>query len=99
MRSIARVVRIGRNREFLPHREAHLKVYWYLSAVVSKTVDGLRSGEGGIVAHGSKESFALIVVLAILGQTLPGERAFGVPPLVDLALPAFIGPTGSAEAD
>lgn len=37
--------------------------------------------------------------LAILLQTFSGEGALGVLPMVDLALPAFVGPGGGAEAD
>jgi hypothetical protein len=38
-------------------------------------------------------------ILAILPQTFPGERALGILPVVDLALPAFVGPRGGAKAD
>jgi len=99
LRSIARMRRIDRNREFLPHLEAHLKGFWYLTEVVVEAVDGRWSVEARIVAHSPKESFALVLVLAILGEALPGERALGILPVIDLALPTFASPGGRTEAD
>jgi len=40
---------------------------------------------------------ALKLILAVFPQTLPGERALGVLPLIDLALPAFVGPNRDAK--
>src|SRR5215510_9197670 len=59
IRSVARMLRIDRNREFLPYREAHLKVLWYQSEVVSEVGDGGRSVKAGVIAHSPKELFSL----------------------------------------
>ncbi len=92
-------LRIGGNGDILPPPEAHLKVFEDLSQVVAELVGGRGSVERRVVAHGPEEWLALILILAILPQTLAGECALGVLPLVDLAVPAFVGPGGGTEAD
>jgi hypothetical protein len=49
--------------------------------------------------HDPKQRLAFILVLVILAQILSRKSALGVLPLVDLALPAFVGPRGGTEAD
>ena len=83
-RSIARMQRIGGNGEFFPHLEAHLKVFGDLSLIVLKLVGDGRSVECRIVAYGPKQWLALILILAILAQTLAGKRALGILPMIDL---------------
>jgi len=43
--SIARVLRIGRNGDFLPHFEAHLEVFGDLAQIASELIRGRRSVE------------------------------------------------------
>lgn len=62
-------------------------------------IGGGRAVEGRIVPYGPEERLALILVLTILSQTLPGKDALGVLALVDLALPAFVGPGRRTESD
>ena len=49
-------------------------------------------GRRSSVAYGPEEWRSLILVLAILPQTFPSDRALGVLLLVDLN-PTFVGPT------
>src|SRR5437868_15448540 len=87
------------NRDHLPHLEAHLEVIGYLSQIMTKLVSGGRSVEGRVVPNGPEQGLPLIQVLAVLAKTFSGECALGALLLVDLALPAFVGPGRGAETD
>src|SRR6478736_6062696 len=97
--TVAGMLGIGGNGDLFPHLETHLKVFGDLRQIVSKLVCGGRSVEGRVIAHRSEERLALVLILAVLAQAFTGERALGVLLLVDLALPAFIGPSGGTEPD
>ena len=58
-----------------------------------------RSVEGRVITHGSEHRLVIVLVLAVLAETLLSKLGLGVRPFVDLALPAFVGPGGSAESD
>jgi len=58
--------RKGGDGDFLPHLEAHLKVFGDLSQLVAELVRGGRSVEGRVIAYSPEEWFALILILAIL---------------------------------
>jgi len=53
--------------------------------------------ERQIVLYGPKSWLGLELILAVFPQTLPSKRALGVLPLIDLALPAFVGPSRTAK--
>ena len=55
--------------------------------------------ERRIVPYGPEEWLIVVLILAILAQALAGKCALGVLFLVDLTLPAFVGPGGGTEAD
>ena len=97
--SIPRLLGIGGNRDLLPHLETHLKVFGNLVQIAPELIRGRRSVERRVVPHGPEERLALVLILAILPQALPGKRALGILPCVDLALPAFVGPSRGAEAN
>jgi hypothetical protein len=93
------VPRIDRYREFLPDLKAHLKVFGDLVEVVAELGCGRWTVKRRIVSHCPEQRLSLILVLAIFPEAFPRKGALGILPLVDLALPAFIGPGGSAKAD
>ena len=97
--AIACVLRIAWNRDLLPHLEAHLNVFEDLSQIVPELVCGGRSVERRIIADGSKQGLPLVLILAVLSQTLTGKCALGLLLLVDLSLPTFISPGGDTEPD
>lgn len=88
--AIACVLRIAWNHDILPHLEAHLNVFGDLSQIVPELVCGGRSVERRIIADGSKQGLPLVLILAVLSQTLTGKCALGLLLLADLSLPAFI---------
>jgi hypothetical protein len=51
---------------FFPDLETHLEVFWNLLEIVAKLVRRGWAVEGGIIADGAKERFAVVAVLAIL---------------------------------
>ena len=51
-RPIAGLLGIARNRDFLPHLEAHLEIFWNLVQVTSELIRGRRSIERRVVPHG-----------------------------------------------
>jgi hypothetical protein len=83
---------IARNRDLLPHLEAHLKVFGDLAEIALELVCGRRSVERRVVTHGPEQWLVVVLVLAILAQTFLSKLALGIFPFVDLALPAFVGP-------
>ncbi|HEV8327270.1 MAG TPA: hypothetical protein VGQ08_07275 [Nitrospiraceae bacterium] len=97
--SISGLPGIGRNRDLLPYLEAHLKVFGDLAEIVPELVCGGRSVERRVVPHRPEQRLALVLILAILPQALMSKRLLGILAIVDLALPAFIRPCGSAEPD
>ena len=99
IRPIPRLLRKGWNRDQLPHLETHLEIFGNLVQVAPELIGRGRAVERRIVPHGPEQRFALVLILAILSQALPRKRALGVLPLIDLALPAFVGPGGGTEAD
>ena len=87
------------NGDLLPHLTTHLEVFGNLIQIPQELVCHWRSVECRIIAHGSEQRLVVVLVLAILAEALPGKRALGVLLLIDLALPAFVGPGRGAEAD
>jgi len=96
---IAGRLRIGGNRDLLPHLETHLEIFGDLGQIVPELVGGGRLVEGRVVAYGPEQWFALILILAMLSQAVPGERDLGLAPVIDLSCLAFVGFGRRTEAD
>ena len=58
-----------------------------------------RSVECGIVSYRSEQWLIVVLILAILAEAFPGKYTLGVFLLVNLTLPAFVGPGGGPEAN
>jgi hypothetical protein len=58
-----------------------------------------RSVKGRVVSHSPEQRLTSVLILAILSQALLSEFALGVLPFIDLALPAFVGPSRRAESN
>lgn len=84
---------IGGDSQFLPHLEAHPKVFGNLRQVVPELIRGRGTIERGIVADRTEQRLAIVEILAIFAEALPGERSLGVLTQVDLTLPAFVRPS------
>jgi hypothetical protein len=97
--SIPRLLGVARNGDLLPHLKTYLKVFGDLAQITPELIRGRWAVERRIVPHGSEQWFPLVLILAILPEAFPSKRALGVPQLIDLALPAFVGPGGGAEPD
>ncbi len=97
--AIPSLFRVGWDRDLFPDLEAYLKVFGDLIEIVTQLVGRRRSLEGGVVADGPKEWFAIEEILAVLAKAFPCKGGLGVLPLINLALPAFVGPGGSAKAN
>jgi hypothetical protein len=89
---IPHLLGVGWNGDLLPHPNAHLKVFGDLVQVMPELIGSGRTVEGGIIADGPEEWLALILILGILPEALTRKTALDVLPLVNLALPAFVGP-------
>lgn len=87
------------NRDLLPDFAAHLEVFGNLVQVAAELTGGGWPVERRVVSDCAKERFAVGEILAVLAQTFPREGCLRVGLLVDLALPAFIGPRGGAESN
>lgn len=70
-----------------------------MDTAVKPVQTGRRALEGRIIAHSAKERFTRVLVLAVFAETFAGECALGVLQLIDLSLPALVGPGGGTEAD
>jgi hypothetical protein len=97
--SIAWLFRITGDGDLFPYLEAHLEVFGDLAQIAPKLVGCRRSIERRVVANGPEEWLVLVLVLAILAEAFPGKRALGILLEIDLALPAFVRPGRSAEAN
>ena len=85
--------------DVLPNFETHLEIFGSLCQVVAKFVRCRGTVEGRIVPHYAKERFAIKEALTIFIQTFPCKSCLCILPLVDLAVPALIGPCGSAKTN
>ena len=65
------------NRDQLPHLETNLEVFGNLVQVAPELFCGGRSLGRRIVSHGPKQRLPLILILAILPQTLHRKRVLG----------------------
>src|ERR1700752_2939795 len=87
------------NGDLLPDLEAHLKVFRDLIEIPHQLLCSWRPIKCRVITDSTKERFSVVQILAILPQTLPHKRAFGVVSLIDLTLPAFVCPSGGPEPD
>ena len=98
-RSISSLVGIARNRDLFPDFETHLKVFGDLIQITPQLIRRRWPVERRVVAHRSEQGLILVLILAILAETFSGKRALRVLSLIDLALPAFVGPGGGPKAN
>src|SRR5262249_32038496 len=89
----------GGNRDLLPHLETHLELLRDLIQVSSQLVRGGRSIERRIIPHGCEERLPLVLILRILTKAFLSKLGLRILAFVHLALPAFVGPGGGAEAN
>lgn len=89
----------GGNRDGLPDLEAHLELVRDLVEVAPELIGRGRTAERRIIANCPEQRFALVLVLAVLPQASIGEFTLSVGFLVNLALPAFVGPCGGPESN
>ena len=96
--AIAGMFGIDRDGELFPDLGAHFEVFRDLGQIASELV---RCGwsERWSRSHRAKKWFALIEILAILPETVSRKGRLSILALVDLPLPAFIGPGRGAEPD
>ena len=85
--------------QFFPDLDTHFEAFGDLVQIIFELVGGRGPVESGIVADGAKERLAVIEILAVLAQALARKCRLFVFALVDLSLPAFVGPGGSAETN
>ena len=89
----------ARNGDLLPDLATHLEVFGNLIQIPQELVGRGGSVECRIVSPSPKQGLVVILVLAILAEALPGKYTLGVLLLVDLPLPALVGPGGRAKAN
>ena len=89
----------ARNGDLFPDLATHLEVFGNLIEVPQELVRHWRSVECRIIAHGSEQRLVVVLILAILAEAFPGKYTLGVFLLVNLTLPAFVGPGGGPEAN
>ena len=99
LHTIPSIFGIDRNGDFFPNFAAHLKVFGNLAEIADELACGGRSVEGRVVAHRAKERLAIIEILAELTEALASKGGLCILSLLDLALPALIGPGGGAKTD
>jgi hypothetical protein len=66
LHAIARLFREGWDRDFLPDLEAHLEILRDLVEIVFELIGGRWPVEGGIIADGPEEWFAVVEILTVL---------------------------------
>jgi hypothetical protein len=79
--------------------ETHLEVFGDLMQITLELIRAWRSVEGRFITHGSEQRLVIVLVLAVLVDTLLSKFGLGLLPLVNLTLPDFVVPGGSAESD
>ena len=99
LRPVTRLVRIARYGDVLPHREAPLAIVGNLLEGVPLLMGGGWSVERRIVTDGAEYRLPFVAILAVLTKAFPRKRSLGVVLVLDLALPAFLGPGRGAELD
>ena len=97
--TVTRLIRIARNGDFLSHLEAHLEPFRELIAIPPELVGSRRTVERRIIPDGTKQRLPFVLILAVLPETFLCERTLGVGPVIDLPVPAFVGPGGAAKAN
>ena len=98
-RAIASMFRIGGNREFFPHFEAHLKIFWNLRQIPGELVCGRGAIKSCIITYRAEERLASVEILTKFSQAFTGKGCLRVFPCIDLSLPALIGPGGGSKAN
>jgi len=90
--AIARKAGIHRDGDLFPHFGAEPEVIGNLFRVVGQVLCAGRSVERMVDADGVKERRAVDCVGCVFRQRVLAESIFGVGPVIDNPLPAFIGP-------
>ena len=83
---------IARDREFLPDRTAHVKVFGNLSQVTPELIRGRWATERRIISYCPEKQLTLMLILAVFAEAFSRKAALGIESCVDLSSPAFIGP-------
>ncbi len=97
--AIAGQVGIGRDRELFPHFGTEPEIVRHLRRIVGQLLGARRPVEGMVDTDGAEERDVIDRMGRIFRERVLTEAALRVGPVIDEALPAFVGPGTAAESD
>jgi hypothetical protein len=97
--AISGEIGIGGNRQLFPHLRAKVEIGRNLAAIVCELGNTCRPVEGMVDAHGAKERRSAGSICGVFGETILGETAGRIGPMINLIAPSLIGPGTGAETN